>query len=494
MNKIGQMECMRRIAEDFIAKHAPDERRYFPVIWNRFCGDNFFSQQFPPSSMLTFAEQNAIGLYSPSMLFVLKGVMCELKAKIDKPSLEKVRNAVRTCAVELGAPKDIAISLEQDLSMSIYENLFNLLDSVDNICNPKFPKQRYLVINSIDDIKVDGQEFKTEAIQPLTLLCELIRKNKLHWGNAFLLFPKWCNETIKAPKEQLKKLTYKINMFMQKNGLEIRTDWEIDDREKTGYVRLIVPENIEISGNIIESQKLMENSEDMIKEGRNKDALDNAVKAFNKDPGWLKPMIVFAETVARLDHEQFRNFKESLINIQRKLNYNHDIRVNAATAMRKYESANKQGIPLQEVIFDYAGEINQIIQALKKINTAYESGSIKLTPQELEYDLVCDILREMKNAVDDQFNFLYTRLCATECVKEVIQNTVIACKNNLSCYEITDENVSSYFWEYIRERISYPVECKNIEHLKGRWGISLKKRIERDFEIDSPGHGGESET
>jgi hypothetical protein len=476
MNKADSLNCIRHIAECFIAKHAPDEIRYFSIIWNRFCSENLFSQRSSQGSILTFSEHNNIGLVSPSVLFVLKGVMFELKTKIDKPSLEKVRNAVRACAVELGAPKDIAISLEQDISVMVYENLLNLLDSVDNICNPKFPQRRSVCVNSIRDIRIDGQKTEFEARQPLILFCELIRKNRLHWGSAFLLFPKWCNETVNNPKEQFKKLAYKMNMFMKDNDLEIKIDCE----EKTGHVQLEVPKNIEIYGDIIESQNLIKEAEDMIKEGRNKDALDNSVKAFNKDAGCLRPLIVFAEAVAHLGSEQSCDFRESLIKIRGKLKYNNELRAKAATALKEYESADEQDISLQEVICDYANEINQIIRALMILDPACEDGRVSLTSQELEYDLVCDILRKINNTDGDPFNLHYVRLLKTESVKEVIQNTVIACKRNLSD-EITNETVLSYFWQYIREGFNYPVGYNNIEYLKGSWVKALKERIEKDF-------------
>ncbi|MBM4103130.1 MAG: hypothetical protein FJ263_03645 [Planctomycetes bacterium] len=482
MNKADSLNCIRHIAESFIAKHAPDEIRYFPIIWNRFCSENLFSQRTSRVSILTFAEQNNIGLISPSMLFVLKGVMFELKTKIDKPSLEKVRNAVRTCAVELGASNDIAVSLEQNLSVMIYENLLNLSVSTDTICNPKFPQNRIVSVNSIKDIRIDGQKIKFEAQQPLALFRELLRKNKVHWSIAFLLFPTWCNSKVNDPKEQFKKLAYKMNMFMQNNGLDIKIDWEKTDDAKAEYVKLSVPDNVRISGGIIESKNLIETAESLMKENRHKDAIDNAIKAFNNDSVWLAPMIVFAEVIAHLDRKQLCDFREHIIKIQGKLKYQYELRVNAAGVAEKYPPEDRQNkYFLFEIMYDYASEINQIVRASKILDTVIENGDIRQTSEELEYDLICSILREMKNLSGDGFNLQYTRLLNTKSVKEVIQNTVVACSKNLSDYEIKNENVLGYLWEYIREIISGSVEYENIGHLKGHWVKALEKRIENDL-------------
>lgn len=455
--------CIRKISVSFVDKYIPEETRYFSIIWDRYQKADAFQGPSSQKAVLTFSQKN-LGLFTPFVLITVGSVIRELGSKFKEPTLDQVRNAVRACAIELGAPENAIKSMEDGLSKLVYDSIATLSLPENNICQSQSLEKKKVVVNSVMDIKFDGRAITSEAHQPLILFCELIRKEKLHWSSAFLLFNSWCRGAVKDPKKQFKIIVSKLNTVMRNYNLEIRVEFEKKHREKTGWVKLQVPEDIVISGDILKSQKLISQAEANIKNDRHKDALSNALEAFKKDPARFDAVVLFSKGIM-LAPSSCDEHRDDIMKIRSSLYYSKNLRIDAVRTIENFEQSGSQDVSLTEVSYRYNYELNKIESALLILNRMIKDGVVNLTPDELEFKVILDILEEMKESgciSDSRFE----RLCATDAVKEVLQVGERSCGAKKSV-------LITHLFEYVNELYKRAYEYKDLKHLKGAWIKSI---------------------
>lgn len=452
---------IKSIAEQFIALHAAEELRYFPLLWSRFQRVSVSSSECRSSSILTFAKQSNFGLISPSVLFVLQGVMHEINNKIEIPTIEHVKNAVRTCAIELGASRDLANLLEKDLSSVIYGNLTGLSDSVNNVSNLNYPPNIILSINSIRDIKIDGQKVFFQATQPLVLFCELIRKSKVHWGHSLLLFPKWCNQNASTIQNRFKKLIYKMNMFMSQRELGVKVN--IQKNSIHEYAKLIIPPNIKLSGNIIESNKSAELAESFINSGKHKEAMCHAKTAFTRDPEWLKPILLFVKAASGNKY----NSDNIPLYMQHQLHKKLIIRHNAISAIKQI-MMDYSNIVVNEILINIKKEVDQIDEAMHVLRNICNDATIPMTMQDLQLSAIFTILQDMYNT-PEKFELYFDRLCLTDTVITLLNHV----ENRTRKFSLDRHDLLAFFKSFVYDQSQSYVTFKSLGHLSSYWEKSL---------------------
>lgn len=109
------------LAASFIGERYPDEREFFPSVWQQFLrwlAASSRSEATPdgaPVGGLPFAAQGQDTLVSPFVLLIVDAVFRELHSRGFTPDFAAVRRAINDAAQSLGAPTRLARELANDL-------------------------------------------------------------------------------------------------------------------------------------------------------------------------------------------------------------------------------------------------------------------------------------------------------------------------------------------------------------------------------------------
>lgn len=468
MDNTKSLHSIKIIAKDIIGKYAPDEVRYFNIIWKRFLKDGFSDVAPGKTSILTFAEHNNVGLFSPSILFILRGVIAELSREIDRPTYDQVENAVHSCAVALGASKDIAAGVKNDISERVYKDIANLLDSIDS-ADGQSATNHTVVINSVDDIRVDGRKVPFDSRQPRVLLCELIRNNTLHWSIAYLLFPEWHDYEIDTIREKFVKLTHKINM--KKYGLVLRVELIKGHLDKPDYVRLEIPENVTISGDMAEALVSVQDAKCLLEEGKDEEAMNKALAAYQQDAECLDAMLLFSKAAACIDS----NMPGAWVYIDHRLQCNLDLRIKVKRIIQNSHMSSELNVSLNPAFERCEEEIGKIDAAIKCLAKATGELKDNLTSEEYEFFNIVAILHKM-NSGEANYDTLLELCKNNNTIAEVFE-TVLGSLNH-----VTKDELMSDFTNFIFTK-GLSANYDSLDHLKAYWVKSLKKIMMKKYKI-----------
>lgn len=415
----------RDVVAEFVAQFYPEETAYVRHFWKQLsaAGDGAHrlarcevKRQLDQWLALRFSQGQRLNLITPFAIMTVVSVLQESKLDVVIPSVEKLGCAIRKAAAELGVPAALTKQMEQKMAQSLHDLLQQpgVGQSQESVRQPEEHRQT-VCVNVSKPSTVDGKEIRLGTGQPAILLCEFVRCRRLHWAHGFVLFEWWCRSPSPDPKRKFATAVGKLVMALNDAGAEAEVKAAKRGRRNSGFWELVVPEHVEIVGEIAEARTLREKSIELVESGLRSEGAEALQQSIEMDPDCIAPFLLVARLVRAgcgdlMTHEYLRmawyRLKRAGVNL-------HDAITVLAEKGEESEWRGDWGavIAIRE---ELEGTFGRVSEAMAMV-TNFVDGRGILSEDDLEFSKICALVQRINE--NQESTFLYEELSKTKTVR-----------------------------------------------------------------------------
>jgi len=425
------LEQARDVSQGFVEEYYPEELIYFPVVCEQTLTPDFVGLRGQGKMALPlirdrlkglrFAEKAGIRLVSPFVLLTATAILAELNVVPTVPPEHQVGDGIQKCAIEFGAPRRLAKELASALAPKLH-SLFSeaAAPPVAPASAEEAVPPQVIYINPSGKSMVGNNKFPVGSTQPHLLLQELLRKDKVHWTEGFLIFPTWRSEAPDKPRRQFETVVGLLNTDLHKLGAHLCVIPEKSGRRNTGFWALDRTQNVELRGPLVEAQDLSVKARNSLVNRKYLDAVTMASQALRLDNKSLSAAKVLAES---LPQAQRGSVDASLVVIAAQLL--RDTATDLQTAIEKLQQHGKAAewrafstIVFKKAIPNFTRESGEISRLSDLISDFCEQAGISLVTN-AELDRVNALMESLRRKEIEDEDKLYELLSEDPVLKSV---------------------------------------------------------------------------
>lgn len=489
-NEIENRTLIHRVVESFIAEAYPSELPFLPIMWHHFrnvrvsSGENWEIDRGRVLKScfqgLGFAQKLKTKPVAPYVMAVVEGTLVGLGKTVQPPSPEEIRKAVKGCARIFGASEELCDEMAALLPPIIIARSKEMHEEQESTLRPESTDSTLSTpIASSTFIDVEATISQLMGKQSPVFFRELIRRGSMHWSEAFVVYEPWSRGGPTDPCKGLMSRISDINISLRKNNVPMQFEPEKDDRrENTGRWELVLEENAELTGKIVEAQCLLESAFNAEQSGETDSSMKYLVQAHRLDP---ESGIIIVRMAAIIGEAGTVNWEgldsETYIGITR---YATRLR-NAQTALRRFLDTISTQDDVYETFMRIQREWPPVFKASAILEAMVKEERL-LSEEETHFLLLHQQvlqLREMEStSVSPE---LATQLFLNKIIQEVIKRSVAFSISLLKTHKGNDlfDRIQAFvrhaiFTECIHGKAI--LEYSDLEELKNKW----VKRIGRE--------------
>jgi len=297
----------RDVVAEFVARFYPEETVYVQHFWKQLsaAGDSAhglrtreLKQHLDQWRALRFSQNQRLNLITPFAIMTVMSVLQESNLDVVVPSVEKLGCAIRKAAVELGVPAALTKQMQEKMAQSLHD-LFQqpgVVRPEEAVRQPQAHRQT-ICVNVSKPSTVDGKGIRLGTGQPAILLCEFVRRRRLHWAHGFVLFESWCQSPSAEPWRRFSSVVGKLAMALNDAGAEAEVKAAKKGRQNRGFWELIVPKHVDIVGEITGARTLREKSTELIESGRRSEGAAALQQSIEMAPDCVGSFLLVARLV-----------------------------------------------------------------------------------------------------------------------------------------------------------------------------------------------------
>lgn len=492
-NPEDSLKCIFKVVQPYVAKHHPEELRYFGLLWENFAnkvrnsGDNLLAlgNQVGRSylSVLGFAGANNLKLATPFAILTVAAVIQEIQAQFAIPSEHQIRNAIHSCAVQFGASHKQVGQMETGLAKSLF-SMFAQLQMGNNPAVHAATQEHMIDINVSATITVAGNRVKLSPQQSVILFYELVRRRCLHWLHGFLIFESWRLSSPENPQRRFDNVASKLNKTLNDCSANLIVQRKIREGRKSGFVELEIPPGSRITGDIEEARSLTEKALHLLEGGQIKQAREIALNSFRKDPGSIRNLIIYFQAAYKdADYNVDETMMPQLWHSLRRSCANLQDAVSAANklfASNWYEHIVAADEAVKSQIEQELCAVREVMFIADRLYHAWRPPSA----DEMELEQISRMVKEIRD--NPQANSLDVKqLSNMPSISKLLRDVKNTIKSIIR-YDGFEQNdgfeqsdleltISREFIQNICGRGKRPEEYKNLEQLRSNWYRKLRR-------------------
>lgn len=419
----------REVVEEFVTRFYPEETVYVQYFWKQLSAawDRAHGLRGPEIKehldqwrALRFAQNQRLNLITPFAIMTVMSVLQESNLDVVVPSIESFRRAICKVAAEFGAPAALTKQMEQRVAQSLHD-LFQQPEVVRSEGSLRQPQEhrQTICINVSKPSTVDGREIRLGAGQLTSLLCEFGRRRRLHWAHGFVLFESWCQSPSAKPCRRFASVVGKLAMALKDAGAEAEVKAAKKGGQNSGFWQLVVPERVQIVGEIVEARTLREKSTELIESGRRSEGAEALQQSIETDPDCVASFLLVARLVRAgggdlLTHDYLRmawyRLRRAEINL-------HDAITVLAEKGEEREWRGDWGAVIA-IRQELEETLERVSEAMAVVTKFVDSQEI-LSEDDLEFSRICSLVRRIHE--DQGSPVLFQELLENKTVRDTCE-------------------------------------------------------------------------
>ncbi len=475
-----RLRVIRRGVEAFLKKYYPAELEILPVAWNQFLdaqrkGVKLEELRHEPDAgfatwTLSFAAKRKIELIAPLVILTVFACLEEIEESgsgLKEPSIEEFQAAIRSCSQIFNAPSDLCDQMALALPGRLRTLFIRELRPVEGE-RQVVPKRR-IEVSRGGRVEVDGNCL---ALTPSAaiVLCELVRTDRLHWLEGFVLLEDWSLRPPINPYGAFRTIISRITAPLRQHGLHksVVAEKTIGTKLNSGYWRLSFPRGIELGGAVWEARTRVTEAHVLAEAGQHSDALRLCVEVLEMDPANVEAARIMMESRVALE-----GLNPSSGTVKRCRNV---LLLRERLLERAHRIVSKLKLRAEQNIHDFPGHwLSQLcsVRRARVAADAYASSRGILGEEEI-------IMRELGDLIHALADPARRKTAAQMISKyplvvDVAKNAAKNCRRLLESCDIAvpEEDIPGTVWKLLNEggclMARDVTQYESLSHLKASW-------------------------
>ena len=429
----------RAIAESYISKERPDELAYFGLIWERVSSMALGQGRTEGLASLAqrvrglpFTREAIVELLSPFVVVAVLATLAEMGKTGKLPDSATLERGVSACAREFGLPSSRAASLAAFLGPALREQWDLLQRCAEAACRVlEIDEQVVVDACAAGSVSVRGTAHKISQEQSRSLWLHLLRNEKVHWVEGYIIFRRWRSRPPSHPPRQFENAVTRLNKELKQTGCGLAVRPVKEGHANTGYWQLAVPTTVELAGEVPEARREGAQALAEVTKGNYAAAAQTAMRAFGKDPASdeaAKALVESSEQMAgtEVPAEVLWNTRKEL---QQRV-YGLERGIGAARGLKAPPHSGRPWDDVDDVIRQLEGQLSE----LRALYGRLDAKAASLPPPSKEYvefEHIAEMVRQCKNSRDDAQRRAFDELARSESVRDILNRAVDTVKKVL---------------------------------------------------------------
>jgi hypothetical protein len=381
---------------------------------------------------LPFARETVLEILSPFVIVAVFATLAEMEKTEKLPDSSTLEKGISACAREFGLPSSRAASLAAFLGPTLRERWDSLQRRTEAARRlPVVEEQVVVAASSSGSFSVRGTAHKISQEQSRSLWLYLLRHEKVHWVEGYVLFRRWRNRPPLDPPRQFGIVVRRLNKELEQTGCGLAVLPVKEGHANTGYWQLAVPANVELAGDVPEARREGAQALAEVTKGNYAAAAKTAMRAFGKDPASdeaAKALVESSEQMAgtEVPAEVLWNTRKEL---QQRV-YGLERGIGAARGLKAPPHSGRPWDDVDDVIRQLERQLSELRSLYGRLD-ARAAGLPPPSKEYLEFEHIAEMVRQCKRPTDDAQRRAFDHLARSESVRDVLNRAVDTVKKVL---------------------------------------------------------------